>query len=553
MAPYPGWVTKLANYLGFVSKSEALRLSADGVRAIGMDTSIERQGTANMRGGRVTFEDLRALAVSCDAVSNAIQFRVDQIRSTPVEVVPVKGYDEDQVADEIAMAQQFLSTPGGLGGPGVPLVDFLSAATYDLLSIGCVATYRRLNKGGSTYSEEMVDAATLKPLKTAEGWTPAPPEIAYEQYRTSSQQKVGEFTADEIRYVRYNARSFSRFGGSPTENVLMAILQYIAYDSWNLSWATDGDAEFTYWTAPQDTDSNTREQFDAVVAAINAASAGRKVVAPVSIPAGFERHHDRSLKEADFEETQVHLVRRIATAFGLNATVLGFEGAQYKVSQDSASERAKTESGDVTKLLLAGLLNDIIHDDLGLTRVMVQWEAEEKSLEPLARTLQAAGTKFYTVNDGRRMLGLPELEGGLVDASYEMTAGGPVVLGWTPGTQPPDDHSGEAPVGESAALAPTLQSAEGQAAKADEARWSRLARKRLREGHLEKALHFSSPFIRPHRREAIASRLVTAKSADDIRMAFEEDGPSPDITAVVAEELLRAVRTELSARNCDTL
>lgn len=559
------WTAKTLRRIGYISKAEAEYIAADQRERQRMADEA-KHGDANWRGGLTTMKQLRTLAVNCDVVANAVQLRIDQVRATPLQVLPVDGLDESEAQSEIEQAQEFLATTGGLGGPGVTWQEFICSGVYDLLTVGALAGYRRANKRGGMFAFELVDAATIKPLLTPGGWPPQPPDFAFEQYNLSSGQKVGQFTADELRYVRYNSALTSRFGRSPTENVLVAILQYLAYDAWNLSWATDGDADFSYWEVPSEWSVQQIEEFTAFINSLNAAMAGKQAMATKPIPAGPKRVKERPIKEASFEKTQVHLVRRIARAFGLNASVLGFEGAQYKVTQEGSEKQAVLWGADVTKLLLSDLLTDILQDDLGLTKVKAGWDEGGEDLSEVATWLNTVGTTLVPINEGREKLGLPGLEGPYVDAVFVMSQTGPVVLGWTPGTEPPPEEEPEP----EAALVPPPPPPEtpeeplaqeppppaakslGETADRDLAKWRTKALKFLREGHLAKAVAFSSDSLPPSVVQSVAGRLAVAKSAEDVRAAFEvgDNGNGREgLTEEVAKSLLAAVREEQSARS----
>lgn len=559
--PVWGFARSLLGRLGYVSKAEADATRQPVVQR--MAATYENQNSINARAGSTTMAQLRLLAKSCDAVANAIQLRINQVRSTPLLIVPMPGVEEGDVQQEITQANEFITTRGGLGGPGVTKQEFICAATEELLTLGCIASYRRPSLDGGVFSSELVDGATIKPLLGSGGWIPQPPAPAFAQYNIETLQKIGEFTADEMRYVRYNSTLTSRYGKSPTELVLSAIYQYISADTWNLSWFLSGDADFTYWEVPDTWSYDEVERFESTVNSMNDATAGQKTQSRKAVRSGPKRVKDRDRKEADFEGTQVHLIRRIANAFGVNASVLGFEGAQYKVSQEGSQEQAITHGEDVTKLLLSNLITDILHEDLGLTGVQAQWEEPPKDMGPVAEVIAAAGTGVVCPNDSREMLGQPAAEGPYMDAYFLMTPTGPFVLGWRPGAEPPPVLVVEEPaVTEQLALpeAPPEETpgGNGQEAAAPESKaagddlrkWERVAVKRFREGHVEKAATFTTDAIPGPEAETIRGLLLVAKSEEDVRAAF--DAAPPSGVESVAKALLEAVREETQRRMVGT-
>lgn len=509
---------------------------ADAGPIMRFDARQDNRQYGELRAELTSFRMLRRLAETCDAVANAVQCRIDQIRSTPLSFRAPADADPEVAEGQVTQAEEFFATEGGLGGPGVTFQDLLCILVEDLLVIGCCALYRRPTKGGDTYSIEYVDAATIKPLLTDGGWRPLPPEPAYEQVDARG-KRVGAFTADEMRYIRFRARSDSRWGRSPTENVLGAIAQYIAADDYNLSYFVDGDGEWSYWKVPADWSPDQIKAFDAYVEAVNKARAGKQGAARRSMPAGPERVSARPRSEAAFEKTQVHLVRRIARAFSLSASVLGFEGVQYKVAQEDQRKTAELWGENVLKLLLKGLFDDILHEDLNLPDVEAVWLDEVEDLEPVARMITQAGTQRVSPNRAREMLGLPPAEGPYVNALYEMTGAGQiVVIGWEPGTDAPQE------------TAPEHDPPISAETRADLERWERKALRMLKEGDVRKC-RFESSFIPPPLCEAIEDKLQVAKSAADVRAAFALGGPV-DLARIAGdlETLLAISRAERGKR-----
>jgi hypothetical protein len=559
----PKWVDKVASAFGYTGKAAAEAELAAVTQYYGRSDSY---GPPQFRGGlKVSYGQLKQFADNCDVVTAAISRRTAMLTATPLLFQPVPGCTEEEVKAEVEQAEEFVSEVGGLGGPGVSWEEFLEMTCYDLLVKGCNALYRRPNKGGGTFSVEPLDSATIKPLRTEGGWVPQPPEPAYEQWING--RKVGEFTADEIRYLRLQARTDTRWGRSPTETALVAILQFMGYDSWNLAWITDGDGELGHWEGPPDATPDERRNFEQLIIKLNKSMKERQRGPRISMPYGFKWVPRRVRAEAEFEKSQTFMVKRIAMAFDINASVLGFAGEQYKVSQGDQLASAKEAGGTVFKLRLGRLLTSILHDDLGLKRIRAVWEDDKDDQLKVARALQAAGTRYVCLNDAHEMMGLPPAEGPLADAYYDMTPSGPIVIAYRGGKTP--DVPYEQPA--SAAAQPTDPAQSGSAepapapaatpgptvtpaAKADLARWQRKALKYLGEGHLEKC-SFTSDEIPPPIASQIEMSLKQARDAAQVRAAFAFPPPQHPEAAVDLprlagdlEQLLTAVQCERGSR-----
>ena len=392
-------------------------------------------GADERGGGKITFQQLRMFADNCDACRDAIGARTAQVLTTPLKFRARPGVDDAAAAAQILAAEEFFSTKGGFGGPGTSWEETLQKLCEDALTLGCLAMFRRQNLGGTLFSVEPFDAATIKPVLETDGRIPAD-GIAYEQWISGKRTGVG-FRADEIHYRRLNARTSSRWGRSPVEFVMAAILQYIGYDTWNLAWVNDGDGELGHWEVPDDYSDIEREKLEAIIRAMRETPAKRQRGSDHLFPPGVKWTPRRQRAEADFVATQTFLIRRIAAGFQINATIIGFAGEQYKVSQDEQVELAEGYGGSVFKITLKSLVDDILHDDLLLDLVECGWEEKAADMPTVAGVVQTVGTERISVNAARAMLNERPAEGPYVDCLYHMTTAGEViVIGWDAGKKP---------------------------------------------------------------------------------------------------------------------
>jgi hypothetical protein len=205
--------------------------------------------------------------------------------------------------------------------------------------------------------------------------------------------------------------------------------------------------------------------------------------------------------------------------------------------------------------MLQRFFTDLLHEDLGLATVEFRFDTLATDRLLMANVLKQAGPERFTVNESREMLGQPEAEGPLVDALWTATpAGVPLVLGYPKGKTPADTgapvvppEEAPAPAAETPPPPETLQKAD-----ADLRRWRKQALKFHREGHLEKALTFTSDAIPAGQRGQIAEALEKATTAEDVRAAFELQAAPETTAARLAgdlEALLHGVREERGRRS----
>jgi hypothetical protein len=115
---------------------------------------------------------------------------------------------------------------------------WLVAFVRDLLEIDAVAIYSRLTRGGELYALELVAGDTVKPLIDESGRPPRPPEPAYQQFLYGL--PAGQYSLDELDYLRETARTDSVYGLSRVERILLRVNQALRKQNFDLARFTDG-------------------------------------------------------------------------------------------------------------------------------------------------------------------------------------------------------------------------------------------------------------------------------------------------------------------------
>jgi len=562
------WWQRGLKRMGLLTKAQALQMAEDRaheahVEARRYAAEVDSWGQPPMRGaGRTDFKRLRQLADECDAVRICIEECKAQVLATPWRIEA-----SDEVADtgqeerEIEQAEEFLSTAGGLGGPGLSFEEFLEELLEDLLVCGCAALYRRPTKGGGLFSVEVIDAATIKPLLTPEGWVPQRGEIAFEQWVDG--RKVGQgFTAEEMYYLRLSPRSNSRWGRSPTERALSAIYQYLGWDDVTLSYLRDGDAEHVIYFTPKEWTAKENLAFTEYLDSLNQTLA-RRQSKPLVVPDGVRKESARPRPAGVGETEQVHCLRRIAKAFGLNASVLGFAGETYKVAQGEQIRLAELSSKLPRLRIIQNLITTILRNDLGLTSVEFTFDVLASDRQVMASVIKQAGPERFTVNEARELLGQPPAEGPYADVLWTPGADGlPIILGYPKGKRPEDQAAaGQAAESASGAAAPAeaepvaeveagIGGKEQEPGKAEELRrWERKALRRLREGK-GAAVAFDSQVISPVEQSRIMLALQKAETPEEVKAIFRHQRAAQAAVRLATdlETLLAGVQEERGKR-----
>ena len=91
----------------------------------------------------------------------------------------------------------------------------------DVLVIDAATIYPRYTRGGSLYSLDIIDGATIKPLIGEDGRSPEPPDPAYQQILKGV--PAADFSAEELLYLPRNPRAHRLYGMSPVEQIALTV------------------------------------------------------------------------------------------------------------------------------------------------------------------------------------------------------------------------------------------------------------------------------------------------------------------------------------------
>ena len=201
------------------------------------------------------------------------------------------------------------------------LRSWLVAFVRDLLEIDAVTIYTRRTRSGRLYALELVAGETIKPLLDQGGRAPQPPAPAYQQFLYGV--PAGEYTLDELDYLRETARTESPYGLSRVERVILRVNQALRKQHFDLARFTDGATPLGLIEPPA-TLNWTPEELDTFERAFNGLLAGNselRVRAKV-LPAGARW---QSLAGDDpLMEFDRFLLNVTVAAFGLTMDELGF-------------------------------------------------------------------------------------------------------------------------------------------------------------------------------------------------------------------------------------
>ena len=159
----------------------------------------------------VSFAELRGLADALPLLRAVIETRKDQIAAQSYAVRPRNRNDSPASSQAIDQVTRFLARPDRRRS----FADWLRMLLEEMLVIDAATLYPRFNRGGSLYSLDIIDGATIKPLIGEDGRAPEAPDPAYQQILKGI--PAADFSAEELLYLPRNVRAHRLYGMSPVE------------------------------------------------------------------------------------------------------------------------------------------------------------------------------------------------------------------------------------------------------------------------------------------------------------------------------------------------
>jgi len=271
-----------------------------------------------------TFEQLRNLAALYDGIQICERVYFDLIGRLELRVLPraellADGEDAASLRwrEPARRIEALLESPDRIQD----LRSWLVAFVRDLLEIDAVAVYTRLTRSGQLYALELIAGETIKPLMDEAGRTPQAPAPAYQQVLYGV--VAGDYTRDEMDYLRETSRTESVYGISRVERILLRVNQALRKQNFDLTRFTDGATPLGLIQPPASL-TWTPDQLETFERAFNGLLAGNDAwrVRAKALPPGsnwLALGGDDPLVEFDR-----FLLNVTVAAFGLTMDELGF-------------------------------------------------------------------------------------------------------------------------------------------------------------------------------------------------------------------------------------
>lgn len=310
-----------------------------------------------VRDNRMSFEMLKHLTESYDVAGLCIAHRINDIRSLPWNIVPADGLDAN-VENQIAIAKRAMRKPDGQRLFRTWLAMYLD----DVFRYDAGTLVKRRDRLGRVVGLDVISGATIAPLMDYYGQRPTGDAPAFAQYVQGTVYKW--FTADDVIYEPFNARSDSLYGYSPIELVLLNANTDLRFQNYFMNYFTEGSIPAAFITMPEATSHadqlrEYQEIFNAYMVGDEAAKHQLK-----AIPFGSVVNE---MKDASFDvQFPKLLMGKTCAAYKVTPNDLGFTEDVNRATGDTQVDVQFRIGSKPMIEHLQDILTGYLQDDLGL-------------------------------------------------------------------------------------------------------------------------------------------------------------------------------------------
>lgn len=366
----------LADYLKATAAGDLKKDSSMGM-VLRDRMPFSNQITArNKPGSGIDFATLRRFSVQYDVARAAINRRKRQLNTLEWDIVAA---EDDDKTDYSAVIRPLKKDFTHIGGYRVRFRELLDTMVDDLLVLDAVALYKRPNIGGGLYALQPVDAATIVLEVDESGGTPLPPDTAYKQFIRG--KEVAQFTADEMYYEMMNSRTYTPYGLSPLESLVLGVSAALKSELYNLHLLTEGNIPEGFFGVPEDWTPDQIKEFqalwDASMAGDTRATSKLKFV-----PKGS---YERTVKPEDmrYKEFQEWLMKKTCMLFEMPPQELGFTETVNKATGEVQQDIGLNSGLVPLARFFEEIFTDVIQVDMGFENLRFKYTGLDVSDEKL--------------------------------------------------------------------------------------------------------------------------------------------------------------------------
>lgn len=391
--------------------------------------------------------DIRSLdwawVVSDEAVAEA--YRANPARGKSDLAAELR----EQWGPDIKRLTEFWTNPWP--AEGLDFGAWVNMVMEDRLVLDAVTVYPQTTWGGDLLAFEIIDSTSIKVLRDYRGARPVAPFPAFQQILygfprgewqattetddQGNQVLNGGFLADQMHYVRENARSTGPYGYSPVEQALISARLYLKRQGWMLSEYDDGVLPEMILESSE-TLSLTPLERRAYETALNDELTGQTAArhrAKVMFP-GLKTTLLPSVDERYKPEYDLFLIKLLASHLGVSATKLGFSETKglggtglHEAQAQTAQDLGVVPDIKMLTSLVMNLSTKWLRAPIALRFKFLDTDGENEQVRAGIRVGEL-GSGQSTINEARVESGKPVLDFPEADMPYIATPTGPVFL-----------------------------------------------------------------------------------------------------------------------------
>lgn len=361
------------------------------------------------------YADLRNLAQNCDILRMVIETRKDQLEALPWTIAPRLG-EEGRADNDVKIKEimTFFEYPD----KEHDWSQWLRIIMEDIFVLDAAPLYKRLNKKGTIYAYEPIDGTTIARKITSQGRRPEGDNAAYQQILKGI--PATDYTSQELIYLQRNPRSYTPYGYSPVEQIILTVNTQIRRMVEQLAYFTAGNIPLGFGNLPKE---YTPQQIVDFQKGFNAMREGNQEQRSqlVFMPSDFKytAAKDAPLK-SDFDEW---LARKICYAFSIPPEP--FVQKVNRATAQTSKDRATEEGLVPTQHFLKRTMDKIIREDFQAPWLEFTWQ-DDKEYDALeASTINIGYVKagIRSIDQVRADLGDETLGGAFAQPMLATTAG----------------------------------------------------------------------------------------------------------------------------------
>lgn len=370
---------------------------------------------------QVSMNALRTMSIAYPIARACINRRIRQITGLKWGITTL---DKDEKGEEtkIKYVSEYFKEPMG---HKTKMREMLSLMVDDVLTIDAVCFELQRKYNGKFMHLVPVDPTTIVLRVTDTGGVPIPPEIAYAQFING--QRVGQFTTDEMIYEIMNSRSYTPYGLSPMESLIIQVDSALSGALFNRNYFKESNVPEGFITLPEGIAESTTEMekwqdwFDQIMAGDKSMMHRLKI-----LPNGSTYTPAKNPEDMRFERFELWLLQQTCAMFDVQPQDIGITLDVNRSTAESQTEIGKERGLYPLANFLKEIFDDIIQKEMGFMDLEFAWidinptnMAEEIAVADKEIRIGAISVDEYRVEHGREPIGLD---------NFVMTASGPIFV-----------------------------------------------------------------------------------------------------------------------------